>query len=1033
WPPSGAEELGSEGGYTALARRGYQYGPVFRGLENAWRDGDDLWADLALPDGGGEVPFHGPHPALFDAALHAPVLHGAGDEGALLVPFTWDGARIHADTSPDRLRVLARPLGEGRYRLRAWDTGGRPVLSVSERSLRPLAAGALPDDSDEEPGLYRQEWRSVRVPMPDSQLPTGLASLDSLPEGGPVPDVVFAEPPARAVYVEDDAPPAAVRQGLEWALETVRTWLSDERNEHARLVLVTWHAVSTGPEDELTGLAAAPLWGLLRAAQREHPGRLVLVDSDGSEESHRLLTAAVGLGEPQVVLRHGAAMVPRLVAEEVGEAEEFALASMHRGAAADLRDGETRVSMRVVAPADGSGSASGPVGENSGIGSAGAGVVIESGPGVDDLVPGDRVMGLFDVSSGPEAVADHRRLTGVPEGWSWEEAAAIPLNHLTAYHALVDLAAIRPGESVLVHAADGALGQAAVQLARHLGAKVFGTADPAHWPGLMRLGLTESRLAPSDDSTFADRVLRANGGRGVDVVLNSLTGETVDLSLALLRSPSDGGGPGGRFVEIGTDVRDGDWVAARHPGREYRSFVPADIVPERVGETLGRLLELFDSGALHHSETSAQTAGGGVPVDDRDAAEDVRTFAGRTPDEGTALITGGTGTLGHIMARHLVTAYGVRHLTLVSRGGAGTSGQDERTAELRDLGAEVDVHACDAADRDALAALLDPLPHRLAAVVHTAGVLDDATVLGLDPERVEKVLRPKVDAAWNLHELTLDREPGAFVLFSSAVGTLGNPGQANYAAANVFCDVLAQHRHEQGLPATSLAWGLWEEASGMTAHLDSGDLDVLGRGGLLPMPTHKALALFDSALVSGRPVLMPALLDLVDGPDLPLLRELDRPEGAPAPAEEEGPRLSAEVLEPLGEDERRRRLLTEVRSQAAAVLGHDPGSGEAQIPAERPFKELGFDSLTGVELRNRLGAAVGTRLPATAVFDHPNPRELALLLDELLFPPVPEDAPEPEEEQDGGGIDDMDVDDLVSLALQGQSAAPGEGAGDDGW
>ncbi|WP_017609638.1 type I polyketide synthase [Nocardiopsis xinjiangensis] len=1051
WPPTGAEELDARGAYPALARRGYQYGPVFRGLEGLWRRGQDLWAELTLPDGGGSVPFHGPHPALLDAALHAPIMYGAEDDRDLLVPFSWDGVRTHThtDTPPDRLRVLARPLGGGRYLVRAWDTGGRPVLSVSDLSLRPLAAEALPDDGREEPGLYRQEWRPVRVPMPDSHLPKGLASLDSLTEGTPVPDVVFAEPPAHAVYVEDDAPPTAVRQGLQWALETVRAWLSDERNEHARLVLVTWHAVSTGPDDEITGLAAAPLWGLLRTAQREHPGRLVLVDSDGSEESHRLLTAAVGLGEPEVALRQGAAMVPRLVAEEpqsVGAQAGPAASSAPTG---PLEDGDVRVTVRAVGFAEGASVAAlGAGGKEGATAFEGAGSVVETGSGVDDLAPGDRVMGVLDGIFGSTAAADHRRLAVVPEGWTWEEAAAVPLAHVTAYYALVDLAAIRPGESVLVHAADGVIGHAAVQLARHLGAKVFGTADREHWAGLTRLGLTESRLAPSDDLSFVERIRHANDGRGVDVVLNSLTGEVVDASLDLLRSPADGDGPGGRFVETGTDVRDEDWAAAHYPGREYRAFTSSDIEPGRFGELLDRILELFASGSFRHSETTVHTADDvRGPEETEGSAKTVLTLPTLFPEEGTVLVTGGTGTLGHILARHLVTAYGVRHLTLVSRKGAETPGQDARTEELRALGAQVDVRACDAADRQALAGLLESLAQPLAAVVHTAGVLDDATVLGLDTERMEKVLRPKVDAAWNLHELTLAHRPGAFVLFSSAVGTLGNPGQANYAAANVFCDVLAQHRHEQGLPATSLAWGLWEETGGMTAHLGAEDLDVLGRGGLLPMPTDKALALFDAALASDTPVLVPVLLDLVDGPDLPLLRELDRPEGAPGPAGAEGqgggPRLSAESLRPLGVDERRRRLLTEVRTQAALVLGHDPDSGEARVPAERPFKELGFDSLTGVELRNRLGTAVGTRLPATAVFDHPTPRELGLLLDELLFPPAteapgtteqaPAAAPAPAGGADTDGIDDMEVDDLVSLALQGQSTAPGEGAGDDGW
>src|SRR5690625_1208485 len=421
WPPAGAEELDALGTYPALARRGYQYGPVFRGLEGVWRSGQDLWTEIALPEGGGAA-FHGPHPALLDAALHAPIMYGAEDDRDLLVPFSWDGVRIHTrtDTPPDRLRVLTRPLGGGRYLIRACDTGGRPVLSVSDLALRPLAAEALPDDGHGEPGLYRQEWRSVRVPMPDSHLPKGLAGLDSLTEGAPVPDVVFAEPPAHAVYVEDDAPPAAVRQGLEWALETVRSWLSDQRNEHARLVLVTWHAVSTGPDDEITGLAAAPLWGLLRTAQREHPGRLVLVDSDGSEESHRLLTSAVGLGEPEVALRQGAAMVPRLASEEASTAGAvWRLDTREPGtltevvpvpapeAVAPLGAGEVRVAVRaagvnfrdVVV-------ALGLVEGETGMGIEGAGTVTEVGADVADLVLGDRVMGMFEGAFGPMAVAD---------------------------------------------------------------------------------------------------------------------------------------------------------------------------------------------------------------------------------------------------------------------------------------------------------------------------------------------------------------------------------------------------------------------------------------------------------------------------------------------------------------------------------------------------------------------------------------------------------------------------------------------------
>ncbi|MFE3287858.1 KR domain-containing protein, partial [Streptomyces sp. NPDC059233] len=302
--------------------------------------------------------------------------------------------------------------------------------------------------------------------------------------------------------------------------------------------------------------------------------------------------------------------------------------------------------------------------------------------------------------------------------------------------------------------------------------------------------------------------------------------------------------------------------------------------------------------------------------------------------------------------------------------------------------------ACDTADREALAALLgsvDPA-HPLTDVIHAAGVLDDGVIASLTPEKTRAALRPKVDAAWHLHELTRESDLSSFVLFSSASGLLGGAGQANYAAANVFLDALALHRRRLGLPAVSLAWGMWEDASGMTGHLDDADLARIGRGGLVPMSVPEGMALYDAALAAGAPLLAPAPLDLAG------LRAQAGPEGLPAVlrALVRGPvvrraaqaaRASAQGLADrlaaLPGPERERVLLTLVRDQVAAVLGHAAADG---IAADRAFKEIGFDSLTSVELRNRIAAATGLRLPTTLVFDFPTPQALAGKLLGLLAP-----------------------------------------------
>ncbi|MFI1371707.1 SDR family NAD(P)-dependent oxidoreductase [Streptomyces longwoodensis] len=702
WPPTGAEEIGLNGAYDTLAGHGYGYGPAFRGLRRLWRGEGELFAEVDLPEEiQDDASRFGLHPALLDAALH-PLLPGVADDSApARLPFAWTDATVHS-TGASALRVRLRlPQDTAADTLEAEltvaDGSGLPVAFVGSLALRPLSTDAVRAADAHRESLLPLLWTPLPEPdgavAADGWLALGtspLVSVAACPDlaaaGDARPTTLLWEPPT----TEDNGDlPERARAQLNGVLTLLRSFLADDRFADTRLVVLTRGATAVEPGEPVQDLERAGLWGLLRVAQTEHPDRVAVVDigADGCDDA--ALRAGVATGEPQIAVRGGRLLAPRL-----------------------------------------------------------------------------------------------------------------------------------------------------------------------------------TRTAAAEPSAEAPR-----------------------------------------------------W------------------------------------------------------------------------DDGTVLLTGATGTLGGVLARHLVTVHGARRLLLLSRRGEHAPGAAELRADLEERGAEVTFAACDAADRaalaDVLAAVSPDFPLR--AVVHTAGVVDDTVIGELTPDRLDAVLRPKIDAAWNLHELTRDAKLSAFVLYSSVAGLLGTAGQANYAAANTFLDALAQHRSALGLPATSLAWGLWAGTSTISSGLGETDLRRLARIGLRPLSDDEGTALFDLALSGSRPVVALTGVDLdvlrrQGERAVPVLRALAprpaaRRAGAGADGAPGGTFSPLAQLAGLSRPDRVSALLELVRGQVAAVLGHaDPSS----VGAELPFSDLGFDSLTAVELRNQLGAAMGLRLPTTLVFDHPSPTALADHLAELV-------------------------------------------------
>ncbi|WP_393916800.1 SDR family NAD(P)-dependent oxidoreductase [Halostreptopolyspora alba] len=1048
WPPVGASQLDVDGLYDSFADGGFVYGPAFRGLREVWQHGDDLFALATLPttDDGSAGGGFALHPALVDSVLHAVVAGGIIDVGTDQgwMPFSWSGVDLVGECGPS-VKVRISPVGDGVVAVAIADEHGREIAHVEALTFRPASAEQLrPVRGGQEQSLFELEWRPIQRSGGEHErgqwgvlgAENGLASrLSEAGDDGVVcyehlDDVLLGEVPQHLVlclddFVADDtgllaAAGSADTRVLSW----LQRFLAEDLFAGSTLVVLTRLALDTGAGESVESLPGASVWGLVRSAQTEHPGRFRLVDIDDERTSWTRLPDALASGEDQLALRGGSCLVPRMTpaspaihqieppaegAHRLGIPRKGTLENLTWVPCPEVETALMSGQVRIAVQAAGLNFrdvtlALGLVDRTAiddELGSEGAGTVVEVADDVTSLSPGDRVMGIFSGAFGSVAVADHRMLVPIPDGWSYAEAASVPGAFLTAYYALFRVANLEKGQRVLIHAAAGGVGMAAVQLARAVGAEVYGTASPAKWPILRDdLGIDDEHLASSRDLEFADTFLRSSGGRGVDVVLNSLAHDFVDASLALLPG-------GGSFVEMGkTDIRDPARVAADHPGVDYQPFDLYEAGPELIHEMFQAVMEMFAEGWVNLNPISVWNI--------RDARKAFREMSqgrhvGKTVFEvgdgfggGTVLVTGGTGAVGSVVARHLVAEHGVRSLVLASRRGMAAEGVPELVSHLEGAGATVRVVECDVADRAAVADMLADMPREfpLTAVVHAAGALADGTVESLTAESLDRVLRAKVGGAVNLHELTRERNLSAFVVFSALAGTLGTGGQANYAAANGFLDGLAAQRRAAGLVGTSLCWGWWEQRGGMTEELDQADLARIRRLGIAEMPTSEALSLFDSVCASDKPVLIPARMDISTlrnkaGDELPSpLRGLvgaDRPSrNRTGTTRGGGPLGLPAKLVNLAEDEARAAVLDWIRDQIAIVLGHPSG---AAVDADQAFTHLGFDSLNSVELCNRLASSTGLRLPSTLIFNYPTPRELGEHIVDQLRPAEPPTSP----------------------------------------
>ncbi|WDD90803.1 alpha/beta fold hydrolase [Burkholderia sp. FERM BP-3421] len=612
-----------------------------------------------------------------------------------------------------------------------------------------------------------------------------------------------------------------------------------------------------------------------------------------------------------------------------------------------------------------------------------AGRIARLGAGVTGFAPGDVVFAMAPSALAAYVNADARLVRPVPRGLTPAEAAALPTVFMTAIHALERLARVRPGERVLVHACAGGVGQAALQIARRAGATVYGTASPSKWAALKAQGV--AHVMHSRTLDFADELRRVTDGRGVDVVLNSLGGAFIPRSADVLA-------PGGRFVEIGKiDIWDAARMQAYRPDIAYAAFDLGELDDTAGGlqaDLLDAVAHGFEAGELRplpvrtfpiaQAEAAfrhlAQARQVGKVVLDLAAAPDT---ARPVRADRRYLVTGGFGALGRRLVARLADE-GARDLVVAGRRAdpAALDAWRTRYPAVRFEALEMDV--TDAASVAAGFRRIDADGPPLGGVVHAAGALDDATLANLDWARFARVLAPKLAGAWHLHEATAARALDWFVLFSSIASVTGAPGQANYAAANACVDALARYRHAQGLPATCIGWGPWDDA-GMAERARDANRARFDALGVARLPAGDALDVFAFLLGADThavvaDVAWPRFLgSLPTTGDAPFYALLGR-RAASAAAREDG--ALAKQLRAAPADARAGLVATALRALLADVTG---GAAEL-IDLGQPLRELGIDSLMVVELNHRLEARLGCKLGPKLLVEQPTLEGLAARL-----------------------------------------------------
>ncbi len=863
--------------------------------------------------------------------------------------------------------------------------------------------------------------------------------------------------------------------GCASVLHLVQALASTGWTTRPRTWLVTRNAVAVGAAGEPLAIEQAALWGLGRVLAMEHPElhcvRLDLDPAAGGDEARMLAQEMASPGaEDQIAFRDGVRHVARFVrlaagfragrdrrsvpsgpyrvtTETFGILDSLGLAPTTRrrpesgeveievrASGLNLRDVLLALGMfEQFLPQLGVKTAAEVT-----FGFECAGEIVSVGDRVSAFEPGDGVMGLALAGMSSRVTVDAALITAKPQELSFEQAATIPLAFMTAFFGLHHLADIRSGDRVLIHAAAGGVGQAAVQLARRCGAEIFATASPPKWDFLRAQGI--EHVMSSRDLDFAAEIKALTGGRGVDIVLNSLTGEFIPSSLEVLAE-------GGRFVELG---KIGIWEENRvhelRPDAAYFNFDLATIShqsPALIASLFGKLAEGFENRSLeplpHRVFPISDVAAafrfmaqarhlGKVVLCHSERQEAGSPQAPMLRGDGGYLITGGLGALGLRLAEWMV-AEGVRHLVLAGRSEPSATAR-ETIARLAEAGARVSIIRADVTERQDVSRMLAETEAggaTLRGIVHAAGVLDDGILLEQDWRRFRDVMAPKLQGAWWLHTLSRERQLDFFVCYSSMASLLGSPGQGNYAAANAFLDALAHHRRALGLPALTLNWGAWAD-SGMAARLDRRDQARWNDRGLGTIEPELGLDLVEQLWSRGATQVgvMPVswskfMKQLPAGFQPPLLEAFAREAPSALPAKSK----FLEALEGSPVDERLGLLMDEIRTQIAELLGLE--SFEEIEPRNRLF-DLGLDSLMAVELKTRLERTLCCGMRPTLVFDYPTVEALVGYFAQeplaALFAPEAEPVedrvrdelgPPPEPSED---LEDLSQDEIAKLLVR---------------